>query len=116
LIYSTVVLESLGLFVYYWLAHRLLHNNWLDDNWLHYWLNYWLHNWLHDWLHDWLLSCKCLLTIWSSNNSHHFWMIGCLYNKSACGHSPVEKLNRLVEVAIRAFEKVKVNFSVSDGL
>jgi len=57
-----------------------------------------------------------LLTIRSCNNSHHFWVIGCLYNKSACGHSPVEKLNRFVEVAIRAFEKVKVNFSVSDGL
>jgi len=72
-------------------AHRLLYNNWLL-------------------LQEWLVAIR------RSNDRHCFRMIGGLDNKSSCGHASVEELNCFVKVAIRAFEEVKVNFSVSDRL
>jgi len=72
-------------------AHGLLHNNWLL-------------------LQEWLVAIR------HSNDCHCFRMIGSLDNESSCWHASVEELNSFVEVAIRAFEEVEVNFSVSDRL
>jgi len=72
-------------------AHRLLYNNWLL-------------------LQEWLLAIR------HSNDCHCFGMICGLDNKSSCWHASVEELNSFVEMAIRAFEEVEVNFSVSDRL